>query len=63
MFTVDLESIKIDCDPYPVCARLRHDRPRRSSINPVVEQAILDSIEVANICEAYIFKTLRGVRG
>jgi hypothetical protein len=54
MFTVDLDTIKIDCDPYPMCARLRRDKRGKSSLNPVVEQAILNSPEVENICQAYI---------
>ncbi len=51
MFTVDLDTIKIDCDPEPVCARLRRDPIGRSSLNPIVEQALLDSSEIAALCE------------
>jgi hypothetical protein len=53
MFTVDLDTLRIDCDPYPVCVRLRRDPIGRSSLNPTVEQVLLASEELAAICEAY----------
>jgi hypothetical protein len=52
MFAVDLDTIQIDCDPHPICARLKRDRPLHSSLNPIVERVLLESDEVIALCEA-----------
>jgi hypothetical protein len=53
VFTVDLDTILVDCDPQPLCVRLKRDKPLHSSLNPTVEQVLLNSDEIAAICEAY----------
>jgi hypothetical protein len=53
MFIVDLDTLKVDCDPHPVCVRLKHDRPLCSSLNPTLERVLLDSDELSAICDAY----------
>jgi hypothetical protein len=53
MFTVDLDTLRVDCDPHPVCVRLRRDKPLCSSLNPTLERVLLDSEELSNICAAY----------
>jgi hypothetical protein len=53
MFVVDLDTVKVDCDPHPVCVRLRRDKPLCSSLNPTLERVLLDSEELSSICDAY----------
>lgn len=52
MFVVDLDTLVIDCDPHPVCARLPTDKPLNSSLNPIVERVLLDSDDIIALCEA-----------
>jgi hypothetical protein len=52
MFQVDLDTLVIDCDPHPVCARLPSDKPLNSSLNPIVEQVLLDSDDIRALCDA-----------
>jgi len=52
MFHVDLDTLVIDCDPHPVCARLPTDKPLNSSLNPIVERVLLDSDDILALCDA-----------
>lgn len=53
MRTLNLESVLIDYDPtdgQPVCARLPDDPVGRSSLDPDVETAILESDPILHRC-------------
>ena len=56
MFVIDLDTLQVDCDPHPVCVRLRRDRALCSSLNPTLERVLLDSEELSAICEAYQYE-------